>query len=179
MHQNRSQGGETSNQFRNVAHIFEKQVKGGPLTTFKSHTFLSSTQKLVVLLYEQYDKVVLYQLYSQLALQLWNKSAIRDQVKSSMSLKKGNYCQRGRGVGGHVILFDKSQRRWKDLIRKPVSLYDLNMNLSFWYKIMSCLLNDTVRFIPVYYFKDQTIFRTVIFNWMVSFLLEGEGRVGR
>ena len=58
MHQNRSKGGETSNQFRNVAQLFEKQLQGGPLTAFKSHTFGSSTQKLVVLPSDQYNKAI-------------------------------------------------------------------------------------------------------------------------
>ncbi len=77
MHQNRSKVCETSNQFRNVVQLFERQLQGGPLTPLKNHTFRSSTQKLDVLIPEQYNKLVLCQLQRQLALRLRNKSVIR------------------------------------------------------------------------------------------------------
>ncbi len=74
MHQNRSKVGETSNQFRNVVQLFERQLNGGPLTTLKNHTFGSSIRKLVILTPKQYNKVVLCQLQRGLALRLRNKS---------------------------------------------------------------------------------------------------------
>ncbi len=41
------------------------------------------------------------------------RSRVRNHVKSSTSPKKGNFCQKGEGgFGGHVILFDKSWRRF-------------------------------------------------------------------
>ena len=53
MHQDRSRFGYSSNQFRNVAQLFERQLQGGPLTTLKNHTFwLSTNNRLCSPLYD-------------------------------------------------------------------------------------------------------------------------------
>ncbi len=44
MHRNRSKVGESSNQFRNVAQLFERHLQGCPLTTVKNHTSWLSTK---------------------------------------------------------------------------------------------------------------------------------------